>query len=118
MGHGRPKGKTADKTLILDYRTWIIEYDGSAWPSDCYILKKKGVRSVAYCSNLENALKTMYNSMLADYVNRQNDYGAKFEDLANAIIGTKNDFSKILDNPQIVNCIKMNKNENKEGLKQ
>jgi len=93
---GRPKGQKTTVTL-LDYRTWQIVYDGSAWPSVNFILKKKDVRNVAYCSNLENALKLMYGEMLADYVNRKNDYGAKFLDLANAINKTKKDISRLLE---------------------
>lgn len=54
--------------------------------------------------------------MLGDYVNRVNDYGAKFEDLANAIIDVKNDFSAILQHPEIKNCIKTHESKNKEAL--
>lgn len=93
-GRGRPKGQTSN-TILLDYRTWKIIYDGSAWPSINYILQKKGTRKVAYCGTLESALKIMYDEMLVDYVNRQNDYGAKFLDLANAINKTKNDISRL-----------------------
>jgi hypothetical protein len=93
---GRP---TANMTnvLLLDYRTWKIIYDASAWPSVNYILRKKGVRNVAYCGTLESALKTLYYEMLADYVNRQNNYGAKFLDLANAINKTKKDISRLFE---------------------
>lgn len=93
---GRPKGQKTN-ILLLNYRTWKIIYDGSAWPSVNYILKKKDVRNVAYCSTMENALKTLYYEMLADYVNRQNNYGAKFLDLANAINKTKKDISRLFE---------------------
>lgn len=54
---GRKKGTKAKKAILLDYRSWIIEYDASAWPSDSFILRKKGARCVAYCGTLESALK-------------------------------------------------------------
>ena len=91
---GRPKGEKTN-TLLLDYRTWIIEYDGSAWPSTNYILRKKGGRNVAYCDSLASALKLLSNEMIVDYVNRQNNYGAKFLDLANAINRTKKDINRL-----------------------
>lgn len=91
---GRPKAQKTN-ILLLDYRTWQIIYDGSAWPSVNYILRKKGVRNVAFCSNLESALKLMYDIMLVDYVNAQNNYGAKFSDLAKAINSTKKDIARL-----------------------
>ena len=93
---GRPKGQKTN-ILLLDYRTWQIIYDGSAWPCVNYILQKKGIRNVAYCSTLEGALKIMYDEMLVDYVNRKNDYGAKFLDLVNAINKTKKDISRLFE---------------------
>jgi hypothetical protein len=111
---GRKKA-TATRAIVLDYRSWIIEYDGGAWPSDCFILRKNGVRTVGYFSNLESALKKMYDSMLGDYVNRKNNYGAKFDDLANLIIDVKKDFSMILTTPCVRNCLKMNDDENREA---
>jgi len=114
MNRGRPKGAKADKTVLLDYRTWIIEYDATAFPSVTFNLKKKGSKHTAYCSALESALKIMYNEMLADYVNRQNDYGAKFTDLANAISQAKSEIVKALNTPNFDKFIKKDRNENKE----
>jgi hypothetical protein len=109
---GRPKGQKTH-VLLLDYRTWQIIYDGSAWPSVNYILQKKGTRKVAYCSTLESALKLMYDEMLADYVNRQNNYGAKFLDLANSINKTKKDISRLFEIlPKNLIEIKKEKKEN------
>ena len=112
MKRGRPKNSKNKKILILDYRTWIIEYDGSAFPSVTFNLRKKGSKHTAYCSTLESALKIMYKEMLADYVNRQNDYGAKFSDLANAINGAKNE---ILDQININDLDKFLKNDTSEN---
>ena len=51
--------------------------------------------------------------MLADYVNRQNDYGAKFLDLANAINKTKKDISRLFEIiPKMEIKIKKEKKEN------
>jgi len=109
---GRPKAHKTN-TVLLDYRTWIIEYDGSAWPCINYILRKKGTRKVAYCNSLESALKNMHDVMLVDYVNKQNDYGAKFLDLANAIKFTKKQFSRLLEiSPNLKIEIKKEKKEN------
>jgi len=110
---GRPKGTKKQKSVILDYRTWILEYDGAAWPSINYILRKKGTRYLAYCGTLESALKMIYVEMLIDYVNRKNDYGAKFNDLAKAIKTTKNDLARLLDiTPILKNEIKTEKKQN------
>ena len=109
---GRPKGETTN-VVLLDYRTWKIVYDGSGWPCVNYILQKKGSRKVAYCGNLESALKLMYGEMLADYVNAQNNYGAKFLDLAKAINSTKKDIERLLEvTPQKLIEIKKEKLEN------
>ena len=94
LGRGRPKGQKTN-ILLLDYRTWQIIYDGSAWPSINYILKKKKENKIAYCDSLAGALKMLYNEMLVDYVNRQNNYGAKFLDLAIAINKTKKDITRL-----------------------
>jgi len=114
MKRGRPQGAKANKTVLLNYRTWIIEYDATAFPSVCYVLKKKGTKNVAYCSTLESALKILYNEMLGDYVNRVNDYGAKFTDLANAISQAKSEIVKALNTPNFDKFIKKDRNENKE----
>lgn len=98
-GRGRPKGKK-ESLILLDYRTWIIEYDGSAWPCVNYVLRKKGTNKIAYCDSLESALKLMHDEMLVDYVNRQNDYGARFSDLARAIKSTKNEISTLFTIPK------------------
>jgi hypothetical protein len=111
-GRGRPKGQKTN-VLLLDYRTWQIRYDGSAWPSINYILKKKTGKKMAYCDSLASALRMLYNEMLIDYVNRKNDYGAKFLDLANAINKTKNDISRLFKIlPKLEIEIKKEKKEN------
>jgi hypothetical protein len=109
---GRPRGEKTT-VLLLDYRTWKIKYDGSSWPSVNYILQKKGSRNVAYCGTLENALKKLYDEMLVDFVNRENNYGAKFFDLANAINNTKKDIERLLEiTPKKLIEIKREKKEN------
>ena len=109
---GRPKGQKTN-TLLLDYRTWQIIYDGSAWPGVNYVLKKKTGNKTAYCDSLAGALRMLYNEMLIDYVNRQNNYGAKFLDLANAINNTKKDISRLfLIIPNMEIKIKKEKKEN------
>ena len=92
MKRGRPVGSKKTRTLLLDYRSWVIYYeDGN------YVLKKKDKnKGIAYHSTLENALQDLYDQMLLDHVNRKNNYGAKFLDLANAIIETKKQFSELL----------------------
>ncbi len=96
-GRGRPRGSNKECLVLLDYRSWRIEYDASAWPSVNYILRKKESDKVAYCVSLESALKSLYDEMIVDYVNRINGYGGKFSDLANAITTTKNEISALLD---------------------
>lgn len=93
---GRPKCSMNPNTLLLDYRSWTIGYDGSAFPSTSFNLRRKGSKHTAYCSTLESALKILYNEMLADYVNRQNNYGAKFSELAEAIEAVKNEIIDML----------------------
>ena len=109
---GRPRGSTNQNILLLDYRTWTIEYDGSGFPAVSFNLQKKGSKHSAYCSTLESALKILYNELLADYVNRQNDYGSKFSELADAIVTVKdeiidmigaNSLEKFLKNDRVKN---------------
>ena len=111
---GRPKGRTKQTTILLEYRTWRIEVDDN-FPSNNYVLRKKHdskYRHVAYCSSLEGALKIMYNVMLIDNVNRQNNYGAKFLDLRKAILKTKQQFDALLSaNPKVQKEIKGGENE-------
>lgn len=111
---GRPKGYKKQNTILLDYRSWIIEVD-NCFPSYNYIVKKKNdtkYHHVAYCGSLESALKQIYTIMLLNNVNRKNDYGANFRDLSNLIIETKNEFSQLLDvNPVIEKRIKRGENE-------
>ena len=110
---GRPKGTTKQNLLLLDYRTWTIEYNESAWPSVNYILRKKETKKAAYCGTLESALRMLYSEILVDYAKCKNDYDAKFCDLAEAIDETKNELSDLLDfSPTLKNKIKMMKNEN------
>ena len=93
MGRGRPSGSKKIRTILLDYRSWIIYYeDGN------YILRKKNHRNKhsSFYSTLESALQGLYDQMLLDYVNRKNNYGARFLDLANAIIETKKQFTELL----------------------
>lgn len=112
---GRPKGSTKTNIILLDYRTWTIEYDGSGFPAVTFNLRKKGSKHTAYCSTLENALKIMYNEMLGDYVNHQNDYGAKFGELAKAIEATKNEIIDILGANGIEKVFKNDRVKNREG---
>ena len=98
---GRPRGTMKENTILLNYRSWTIEYDANAWPSINYILKKKESGKVAYCASLESALQSLYSEMIVDYVNRVNGYGGKFLDLANAITATKSEISALLEVPPI-----------------
>lgn len=112
---GRPKGQKTN-TLLLDYRTWQIIYDGFAWPCVNYILKKKTGNKTAYCDSLAGDLRMLYNEMLIDYVNRQNNYGAKFLDLANAINKTKKDLDRLFEiMPKKLIEIKREKKQNDTG---
>jgi hypothetical protein len=114
---GRPKGSKNPTTLLLDYRTWTIEYDGSGFPSTTFNLRKKGSKHTAYCSTLESALKILYNEMLVDYVNRKSNYGAKFGDLANAIVAAKKEIIELIGADGINKFLKNNRAENnKVGL--
>jgi len=114
-GRGRPKGSSKNNTVLLDYRSWIIEVDNN-FPSINYIVRKKNdarYHHVAYCSSLEDALKTIYDQMLLDTVNRRNNYGSRFNDLRNIILETKNQFSQLLDiTPILNNKIKKEKKTN------
>ena len=111
---GRPKGTTKNNIILLDYRTWIIEADNN-FPSINYIVRKKTdtrYHHVAYCGSLEGALKLVYDQMLLDTVNHNNDYGGKFKDLQKAILETRNELSALLDVSLIF------KNKIKKGEKQ
>jgi len=114
---GRPKGSANATTLLLDYRTWTIEYDGSGFPSTSFNLRKKGSKHTAYCSTLESALKILYNEMLADYVNRQNDYGAKFGELAEAILAAKNEIVDQIGVNSLDKFLKNDRAGNKEAIR-
>jgi len=111
-------GRKNKKIILLNYRTWVIECDDN-FPSFNYIVRKTSDKKgyhVAYCGTLESALKTIYESMLLDFVNKQNDYGAKFDDLANAIISTKKEISQILDlNPLLATRIKAEEKQNESS---
>ena len=73
-GRGRPRGTKKQNPVLLDYRTWIIEYDGSAWPSTNYILRKKETNRVAYCDSLENALKSLEKGKDKTAINQMNAF--------------------------------------------
>ena len=93
MRRGRPIGSKKTRTILLDYRSWLIYHeDGN------YILRKKNHKNkhIAFHSTLESALQGLYDQMLLDYVNRKNNYGARFLDLANAIIETKKQIAELL----------------------
>jgi len=93
MGRGRPKNTTKKRLILLNYRSWVVYYDEKN-----YVLKKKGKqKNIAYHSTLEDALQDLYDQMLLDYVNRKNNYGAKFLDLKNAILAVKNEISDLLN---------------------
>ncbi|HEC87042.1 MAG TPA: hypothetical protein ENI49_04150 [Thermoplasmatales archaeon] len=100
MGSEDLKRKTRAKpTVLLDYRSWILEVDHN-FPSANYIVRKKSdqkYKQAAYCSSLEDGLKTIYDAMLLDNVNRKNGYGARFLDLKNLILETKMEFKALLD---------------------
>lgn len=111
---GRPKGSKKETIVLLDYRSWIIEAD-SGFPRNNYVVRKKSdgkYKHVAYCSNLEDALKIIFNFMILDNVNRKNVYGGRFKDLCNVIVETKSEFSSLLDVSLVIkNKIKREKNE-------
>ena len=115
---GRPKGYKKQSTILLDYRNWIIEVDDN-FPSYNYVVRKKtdaGYHHVAYCGNLESALKQIYQIMLLDTVNKRHDYGCKFKDLQKAILETKNELSALLDvSPILKNKIKKGEKQNETG---
>jgi len=95
----KTKGCKKQNIILLDYRSWIIEVEDN-FPSINYVVRKKndsGYHRVAYCGSLESALKTIYNVMLLDTVNRRNNYGARFKDLKNVILETKNEFTRLID---------------------
>ncbi len=108
------KGRRKKSTILLNYRGWIVEVDNN-FPSLNYAVKKKSdlkYHHVAYCGSLESALNQIYTIMLLNNVNCKNYYGAKFKDLRNMILQTKNEFSDLLDvNPIIQAKIKRGKNE-------
>jgi len=91
---GRPRGSGKKKLKILDYRWWSIEVN-ECFPSVNYIVRKKGDVHCAYCISLEEALKLMYDSLFLLNVSEKPGYGAKFEDLRNIIIKTKNEFASL-----------------------
>ncbi|HDM25580.1 MAG TPA: hypothetical protein ENG24_03175 [Thermoplasmatales archaeon] len=108
MKRGRPVGSKKNRTLLLDYRSWVIYYeDGN------YVLKKKDKnKGIAYHSTLENALQDLYDQMLLCNVNEKNGYGAKFNDLKNLILETKQELSDLLSiNSILEKSYKGEKNE-------
>jgi len=111
----KARGRKKHSTILLDYRCWIIEVD-DCFPNFNYIVRKKNdthFHHVAYCGSLESALKTIYDIMFLDVVNRQNNYGGKFEELRNAILETKKQFAALLDvTPIIQSRIKRGDNKN------
>ena len=109
----RKKRTKATKTLLLRYHCWTIEYDGSSWPSDSYILKKKGMRKVAYCGTLEYALKKMYYSIHGESARHRHNYNAELKDLAELIDDVKNEFTAILALSNARNCIQRHEDKNK-----
>ena len=115
---GRPRGSSKNNTVLLDYRTWVIEVDNS-FPSVNYVVRKKTDgrhHHVAYCGSLEAALRLIYDQMLLDTVNRRNNYGSRFNDLRNVILETKNQFSQLLDiTPILRNKIKKEEKRNDTG---
>ena len=108
MKRGRPVGSKKTRALLLDYRSWVIYYeDGN------YVLKKKDKnKGIAYHSTLENALQDLYDQMLLYNVNEKNGYGAKFNDLKNLILETKQELSDLLSiNSILEKSYKGEKNE-------
>ena len=111
--HGRKKGTKATKTMLLRHHGWTIEYDGSSWPSDSFILRKKGSRSFAYCGSLDIALRKLFDSMIGESASHRDDYGKEIQDLANLIADVKNEFTAILALSDAENCIEKYKDQNK-----
>jgi len=92
-------GRKNKKIILLNYRSWIIECDDN-FPSYNFMVKKKTdtkYHHVAYCGSFESALSQIFHIMLLDYVNKQNNYGGKFEELRNAILETKKQFNALVD---------------------
>ena len=113
-GRCRSIGRKKHSAILLDYRGWIIEVD-SNFPNRNYVVKEKSDKNlhhVAYCSTLESALNQIFNIMLLENVNRKHDYGAKFKDLCDVIVDTKNEFSDLLNVNLILRAeIKRGENE-------
>lgn len=48
---GRPRGSKKLNVVLLYYRTWIIEYDGSGFPAGIFNLRKKASEMVKIIKN-------------------------------------------------------------------
>jgi hypothetical protein len=95
-----------EKIIILEYRSWLIILEPN-FPSNNYVLTKKnashGFRS-AYCSNLESAIKMLYDQLIIANIDKNSHYGKKFADLHEIIVQTKKELNEFIS-PQIEDVI-------------
>ena len=91
------KGKQK-KTILLDYRSWLIILE-PCFPSHNYILTKKNASHgfhPAYCGSLDSALKLLFDQLVIANIDENGSYGKKFADLHEIIIQTKKEFSQLI----------------------
>ena len=86
------------KTIILDYKSWLIILEPN-FPSHNYILTRKNAShsfKPAYCGNLESALSLLFQELMIANIEKNGDYGKKFADLRNVLIETKKEFRELI----------------------
>lgn len=86
------------KSIILDYKSWLIILE-PGFPSHNYVLTKKnashGFRP-AYCGTLESALKMLFDQLVIANIDENGSYGMKFADLRKIIIQTKKELQQLV----------------------
>ena len=86
------------KTIILDYRSWLIILEPN-FPSHNYILTKKNAShsfKPAYCGTLESALNMLFEQLMIANIEKNGGYGKRFDDLREIILQTKKEIEQLV----------------------
>ena len=86
------------KTIILDYKSWLIILEPN-FPAHNYILTKKNNShsfKPAYCGTLESALNMLFEQLMIANIEKNDGYGKKFADLRDVLIETKKEFKEMI----------------------
>jgi len=86
------------KTIILDYKSWLIMLEPN-FPSHNYILTKKNAShsfKPAYCGNLESALNMLFQELMIANIEKNGGYDKKFDDLREVILQTRKEIEQLV----------------------